>query len=566
MGLNTALQIGRSGLLSSQRALQTAGNNLANVGTEGYHRQSVNLAPTRTHELQQGVRIGTGVGVDSIQREVNQAVESRLRGAVGDEHRSQTRQQLLERVESIENELSDAGLSDRMNQFFNNWNELANKPQDGSLRRVVVEEARSLSGFVQDMRTELTKLRTQVDDSINSSVDRVNELLNRVENLNEQIGGSEASGGEAMALRDERDRALKELSGFLDISTQQRKSGEVDVYVGSEPIVMNGDSRGVELAQREQDGKEVTRLVTRDNKAALELSTGKLAAQLRFDREDLDSAIDTVDTFAKQLIYQVNRKHSQGQGLELIDRVTSDNAVKDATAALDSSAAGLTHAVEHGSFKLHVTQRSTGQRQSHTIDVDLDGIGSDTTLQDIASAIDGKANVSASVTSGNRLSINTASDDFAVSFSDDSSGALAALGVNSFFTGKDATDIAVSDAVRTNPNRLAASGDHRAGDNSTALAIAGLRDAPVGALNDQSLPEYWRGHVERVGVELSEAKEQTQADQAVRENLQQQQQSISGVNVDEQTIDLMQYQRAFQASARFVSTVDQMMQTLLQSV
>jgi flagellar hook-associated protein 1 FlgK len=566
MGLNTALQIGRSGLLTSQHALQTTGNNLANVGTDGYHRQSVNLSPTRTHDLQQGVRIGTGVGIDSIQREVDQAVESRLRAAVGDENRSQTRQELLGQIESIENELSDAGLSDRMNQFFNNWNELANQPQDQSLRRVVVEEARALSDFVKDMRGELTKLRTQVSKNVQASTDRVNELLTRVENLNEQIGTNEAAGSEAMALRDERDRALKELSEYLDISTQEGKTGQTDVYVGSEPIVLNGDSRGVQLDERKENGETVTKLVTGDNKAELDLSSGKLAAQLRFEREDLAGAIDTVDTFAKQLIYQVNRKHTQGQGLELIDQVTSEHAVDDATVGLNRTAAGLKHDVGHGSFELHVTQRSTGQRQSHTIDIDLDGIGPDTTLQNVANAINSKANVSASVTGGGQLKISTGSNDFAVSFSDDTSGVLAALGVNGFFNGADATDIAVDEAVRSNVNRLAASGDHRAGDNSTALAVAGLRDQAVAPLNDQSLSEYWRGHVERVGIELSEAKEQNQADQTVRENLHERQQSISGVNVDEQTVNLMQHQRAFQASARFITTVDQLMQTLLQSV
>ena len=567
MGLSQSLQIGQSGLLSAQQALQTAGNNLANVGTRGYHRQSVDLAPTRTTPTGANQRIGTGVGIESIGREVNQALDSRLRGAVADENRSTTREQLLGRIESIENELSGASLSDRLNQFFNNWSELANSPEDQSLRRVVTNEASSLSSFVQSMRTELTNLRSQVTKQINSSADRVNELLTRIEELNHKIGQNEATGGEAMSLRDERGRALKELSEYIDISTQSRSNGEVDVYVGSEPVISNGDSRGVELAEREQDGETVTRLVTKDNKAALDLTSGTLAAQLRVKREDVAGAIDKVDQFAKQLIYQVNRRHSQGQGLELIDNVTSDNAVNDATAALNSDAAGLKHSVTHGSFKLHVTQQSTGQRQTHTIDVDLDGInpGSDTTLQSVANAIDGKANVNASVTTGGELKIDTG-DDFAVSFTDDSSGLLAAMGINSFFKGADATDIAVSDAVQSNPGRLAVSANHQKADNGTALAIAGLRDEPIGALNGQSLSGFWRNHVEQVGIEVSEAKEQGKADQAVRENLKQQQQAVSGVNVDEQTIDLMQYQRAFQASARFVSTVDQMMQTLLQSV
>jgi flagellar hook-associated protein 1 FlgK len=568
MGLTTALQIGRSGLLSSQQALQTAGNNLANVNTPGYHRQRVDLSATATQRVQPDARIGTGVGVDAIGRQVSQAVEARLRSAIGDENHSQTRQQLLGQIESIQNELSDTSLSNRLDQFFNNWSELANKPQDESLRNVVVNEAQTLTRFVQNMRSEMTKLRTQVTEATQSSVTRINELLSRVETLNDRISSREASGGEAMALRDDRGQALEELGQYLDVSTQQHKNGEVDVFVGSKPIMLNGQSRGVTLTERQIDGQSVTKLVTEQGKTALDLSSGKLAAQLKFKRNDLDDAINTLDTFAKQLIYQVNRKHTQGQGLTGIDQVTSDNAVADTTAALNSAEADLAHQVEHGSFKLHVTQKSTGQRQTHVIDVDLDGInpGSDTTLQSLASAINGKANVSASITASGQLQIQSGGDDFSLSFSDDSSGALAALGVNSFLTGKDATDIGVNSAVAQNVNRVAAASDHQRGDNGTALAIAGLRDEAVGALNNSSLTEYWRQHVERVGIEVSEAKEQAQADQTVRENLKEQQQSVSGVNVDEQTLDLMQYQRAFQASARFVSTVDQLMQTLIQSI
>jgi flagellar hook-associated protein 1 FlgK len=567
MGLNGALDTGRSGLLSAQKALQTAGNNLSNAATKGYHRQRASLSAAPTVQDQANVRLGTGVQVDSVTREVDQAVEARLRGAMSDHEGSAVRQELLGQVEAIHNSLADNSLSDRLTAFFDNWDELANNPEDTALRTTLTEQASSLSEFVQQTRGELTNLRRQVRASVDESVNEVNKLLGQVEELNDRIASSEGSGGEAMSLRDERGRVLEKLSEQIDISTQSRHNGQVDVYVGSEPLVLNGDARPVEIQRRERDGEEVRQLVVKDNQAPLAASSGKLASRLDFEQNDLKAAIGTLDEFAQQLIYQVNRKHSQGQGLELIGTTTSEHHVGDATAALDSDDADLAHDIEHGSFKLHVTQTSTGQRQTHQINVDLDQVdpANNTSLQDLANQINAAGNVSASVTSDDRLKIDSG-DDFAVSFTDDTSGALAGLGVNGFFAGEDASDIAVDQTVRQRPARVAASGNHHRGNNDTARAISGLREEKVTALGEASLSDHWHSHVEQIAADTAEAKQQTEADNVVRENLSQQQQAISGVNVDEQTIDLMQSQRAFQASARFITTVDELMTTLLQSV
>jgi flagellar hook-associated protein 1 FlgK len=239
--------------------------------------------------------------------------------------------------------------------------------------------------------------------------------------------------------------------------------------------------------------------------------------------------------------------------------------VADVTAALNAEEAELDFEPGHGSFSIHVTQQSTGQRVTESISVDLDGIdaGNDTTLTSLAAAIDAVENVSASVTSDGRLRITADGNDFKVSFSDDSSGVLASLGINTFFVGRRATDIEVNEVVAARPTLIAAGQGHVLGDNRNALALVGLRSESLDELSGFSLTEYWGRHVEDFAIRLSQAKQSVEADTVVRENLQAQQQSISGVNPDEETINLIQYQRAYQASARFLSVVDEMMQTLL---
>ena len=569
MAFGGSLQIGRSGLLNAKHALDTVGHNLSNAATRGYHRQEVALKPANGNEIAQGVFVGQGVRVSSVTRQVNHALEGRVRSAIADESGAAERQDLLTRLESIENEFSESDLSSRLTKFFDAWSELANNPQDTSLRSLVTREGRNLGTFIQGMRQQMVALRSQTGEAADSAAGRVNDLLGQVETLNDKIALQEGGQGSAAGLRDQRGQVLDKLGEYLDISTiTNSDNGNVDVYVGSTPLVLNGDSRGVELVSKTENGETRKELVVADDQTPLNVSDGKLGAMVEFRQDDLKTAIDTLDTFANQLVWQVNRQHSQGQGLELQDQVTGAYKAEDATAALNDSDAGLKFTPEHGSFQLHVTQTSTGQRQSTSIDVDLDGINpaGDTTLSSLAAQINGVANVNASVTADNRLKITTASDDYKLSFSDDSSGALAALGINTYFQGSDAQDIDVADKLKDAPRLIAAAQGHLEGDNRNALAIEQVREQSSDALNGFSLTGYWNRHVEEFGARLGEAREQVKASETVVSNLKQQQQAVSGVNTDEEAVDMMRYQRAYQASARFLSTVDQMMQTLMQSV
>lgn len=568
MSFGGSLQIGRSGLLTAQTALDTVGHNLSNAATRGYHRQQASLNPANSQDNGQGVSVGRGVQIEAITRQVNDALLGRLRSAIAEESGSSRRQELLRQLEAIEHEFTDADLTTRLGRFFDGWSELANNPQDKSLRALVTREGEQLASFVRDLHARIGDLNKQTLDETASATRQVNELLGRVEELNDKIGVQEGSGTSAAGLRDRRDNALAELAEYLDISTVAQDNGKVDIYVGSEPIMLNGKSRGVELKRDEDDsGKLLEKLVTADDQSTLDAAAGNLGAMMRFRQDDLPEAVGALDALAHELVWAVNRQHSQGQGLSLHDSITSGYRVEDADAALNAPESGLDFTPGHGSFRLHVTQDSTGERKSSTINLDLDGIDpdNDTSLNDLAATIDAVENVSASVTAAGRLEITTAADH-RVSFSDDTSGVLAALGVNTFFEGGGASDIAVDQRIAAAPELLAVSQDHTVGGNANAHAIAAVRDKPAEAIGGLTIREHWNRHVEDYGARLAEAGDRLEADASVRENLESQHQSVSGVNVDEEAVDLMRYQRAYQASARFLSVVDEMMQTLLQSV
>ena len=568
MGLTSSLQIGRSGLLASQTGIEVTGNNLSNLTTAGYHRQSTTLAPSRSHEVQNGIFLGQGVQVQQIVRHVDNALEGRIRNGIADQSFSLTSQTLLSQIESVQNELSDIDLSTQLGEFFNAFSELANTPEDNAVRTVVIQQGETLASFIRNLKVDLTDQRTQLDESIDASAAAVDDLLSRIAAINLEIVKSEKGAGGAHGLRDQRDALLSELSSFMDISVNEQSSGSVDVFVGSLPIVLENENRGVELRKKTVNNKLQIDVIIKADGSVLSPTSGKLAALVQGREKDLNNAIDVLDQFAGELIFQVNRIHSQGQAIRGATSVTGDYRATDPTLALNDPAAGLAFTPTHGSFQINVTQRSTGQRNTSVINVDLDGINpaTDTSLNSLAAAINAVPDINASVTPDGRLQISGITSDFEISYNDDTSGALAALGINTFFSGTNAKDITLNSTVATDPGNITAALGHVPGDNRSALAMVALRSQGIASLNNFSLTEYWNRHVQDYATRNAQADQQLQADTVVRQNLEAQQQAVSGVNADEEAINLLIFQRAYQGSARFISVVDELLQTLLSLV
>ena len=562
MSLTSALHIGASGLLVNQTALEVTGNNLANAATEGYSRQRVNLTPGTPIDQGGGQFIGTGVRVQEIARIVDDALNARLRFATSDYQGALADQNVLSQIEQIHNSLSDGDLSSRMSQFFNSFRELANSPTDPGLRSLVISEGRSLAGYLQGVNDDLVGLRTQIDDSIRSAVSEVDELLTRIGNVNHQIAIAEAGQGGANTLRDERDQLVDELSKFLDITTREQPSGTVDVFSGSTPLVLGTGSRGLDVEFENLDGQLSIKMRVRQDGQVIEPRSGTVGALVNARENDVNAAIATLDEFAGGLIFEVNKVHASGQGETGFGSVVSTYTAADSTVALNDPTNLLPFVPNNGTFSLHTVQQSTGLRQTTQIDIDLDGVGADTTLDDLAAAIDAVANISATVGADGRLNISSDTPDIKFSFSDDSSGALASLGINTFFTGKNATDIDVNQRLIDDVSLLAAGADHVTGDNRTALALSELGSTAVDSLGGLSMQDYWTRHIQDYAIRADSANQSVDASGIIAEGLLTQKQSVSGVSLDEEAVMMLKFQRAFEANARFVAVLDEMTELL----
>lgn len=563
MSLTGAINIARTGLLVNQSALEVTGQNMANAATKGYSRQTAVTSPLLGVEIKPGVFLGRGVALDDIVRHVDEALNTRLRSAVADQHASEARQDLLRQIESVHNELNGAGLSTQLSKFFNAFSELTVNGADSGLRTLAISQGRQLASFIGGLGDDLNRLRDQVERAIGDATTTVNNLLDQIQTINRSITGAEGGQGGGHGLRDARDRVLAELSRYLDISTVDLPNGEIDVFVGSTPLMLAGENRGVNVDYASVNGQvQVTLRVAEDN-TPIPANSGRIGQLIESRNDDVIAAVDTLNTFAGQLIFQVNRLHSQGQGEQGFSTLTGTYRVDDTTVPLTDALTELPFTPGNGSFTLHVTQKSTGTRASVRIDVNLDGIGADTSLEDLAASIDAVANVSATITPQKTLNITSDSGDFAFTFSDDTSGVLAALGLNTYFVGRDATDIDVNPLLTATAAFLATRRGHEADLNGTAQAIADLQNTALSELEGLSLRAYWTRHVEDYAIRTAATDEAFNARSIVAEALEAQRQGVSGVNIDEEAINLIGYQRAFQGSARFISVIDQLMETLL---
>ena len=566
MSLIGALNAGQSGLAVQQAAIQVTGNNISNAGNADYTRQVADLSPNPDQQLSPGIFVGTGVNLTAIQRQIDDALESRIRGSISDNSAADTTQQWLSRVEATFNELGTDDLSTALSTFFNSWSNLANKPQDMGLRQVVVQDGDTLAKKFMTQRQQLNDLSSNLTTELQSQVQAADNLASEVANLNSQIVNAEGgTGGTANALRDQRDAVLKKLAQLMNVSTVQQDNGAVNVYVGSEPLVFNGDSRGVALQYQTVNGAVTPTVVFKTTSGTIPLGGGGQLGALADVQARVTGVVNQVDTLAHNLIFELNKLHAAGQGIEGLSSVTGSNAVADATKPLNSAAAALQFAPNNGSFVVHVRQKATGLVTSTLVQVNLTGQPTDTTLNSLVGSLNGINGVTASVVGG-KLQISAANTAVDLSFSQDSSGVLAALGVNTFYTGKDASDIAVNSAIVNQPQLLAAAKNGDSADNQTALAIAALESQPVAALNGSSLKDTYQSMINGVATQTAAATTNAQATQVVMNTLQAQRESLSGVSLDEEAINMMRQQRAFQGAAKLVSTVNDMMQTVLDMV
>jgi flagellar hook-associated protein 1 FlgK len=313
------------------------------------------------------------------------------------------------------------------------------------------------------------------------------------------------------------------------------------------------------------------------------LTGGKLAALFNFKDDYVGRYREKLDAIANSLAWELNRRHSQGTGLEKLTSVYGTYSVVDDTRALSSGSSGLVYGskLTSGSANIYIYNASTGLLISGAaLDFDSAALGQQNfnpvtaTINDVRDAINGSFGTYLTATVVNHKLSISAKDGYTFAFGTDTTGVVAALGLNTFFDGSTCSDLGVNSSITTNQANLCTghvngAGEANQGDPTTATAIADLRSAKVDVTTiregtvSQSIVKYYDSLVGTVGADTAKVKFNYEYKKTLASDLNDRQQSISGVNLDEEMSSLIKYQHAYTAAAKLITTADQMLQTLL---
>jgi flagellar hook-associated protein 1 FlgK len=565
--LGASFSIGRSALAAYQAAISIVGQNIANAANADYTRQTGRLTAEVGGPVFGGMRPGAGVRLSELRRHIDEALESRLRLASAGRERVGVIYRSLNQTEALYNELTEQDVSTQLGSMFAGFGAIQTSPQDPGARNLAIAAADTLIQSLRRQRAGLISQVEELNDQAATGAQRGSELAAQIAHLNARIVAEEGGGVRlASALRDQRDAALRELSELMDIHVREQDSGSVNVYVGSEPLVQFDRSRGLTVQRQLDGGLEKASIRFADNNGPVVLREGQLAGALQVRDVYVQEQLDRLDALAGGVIYEVNRIHSTGRGLIGYTSLTGSYAVADADAALNSTAAALDFPVTNGTFIVHVRDKASGQEITRQINVDLDGLNNDgASLNDLAAALDAVPGLRATVTTDNRLTLS-ADAGFEYHFSEDSSGALAALGVASFLVGTNAATIDVAADVRRDPRLIAASLSGASADGDNAGRLATLAVTASALLGGSTIQEFHAASIDLLAVQAGGALTASEVADAVYSSLVAQRESVSGVSLDEEAINLARYEQAFAGASRYIGVLDNLATEVLSLV
>lgn len=575
-GIYNMLDISRWALHASTRALDTVSHNVANVNTPGYSRQETVLATRGAQYTAEGW-YGNGVKVTNVIQHVDKLIQQQITDKSCQLGFYDSRLVQLQRLEALDNEAGESSLGKSLTNFFNAWQQLSLNPESTAVRQAVRESGQNLASRLNTINEDLEQVGRDLDGYLSSGVTEINQICRRIADLNSKIISTEAMGKTANDFRDERQRQIEDLSQKLNIQWFEDGKGSVSVFTGQGAVLVQENyprtSDADPLAFQEMTDYTDRQVVWTGTNQVLDqtqITGGELGGWLKVRNEDLQGMQDFMDELAETVVWQVNYQHSQGAGQTKFTDVTGTYKSVDYQTALNGSTNTLPFKDQLQSGSLTIWVYEAGTRRSYTVNVDpSDHITA--VAQNINAVInptlDASLNPLATVVGGQQLRFQ-ATGGIEFSFASDTSGLLAAMGINTFFDGYNAGNVAVNALVQADVARIAAgrlldTGEQATGDNQNALDIADLKDAEAMTSGTQTFNESVISFASSLGSNIANTEDSQTFANTANTQLQNMRDQVSAVNMDEEMIKMIQYQRAYQSAAKLISVADEMLQTLL---
>lgn len=473
MSILSILDIGKSGITAQRLALEVTSQNVSNVNTPGYSRQTTVFA-SGTVSMERGFPLGNGVQVAEIQRAYDDFLQLQLKNESSTNGNATTLLSAMNRAEQLFNEFTADGLGKSLQDFFKAWQDLSVNPQGKPERQAVLARAGQLVDQFQRVNGYLNDIRTEANQSLEGITADVNDQLRQIATLNGQIQQVEIRGTTANELRDKRDLVVRQLSEKVGITYLEQPDGMLNISLAlGQPLVLGTDAANLSLQPDPLNGGLYKVLTTPPGgNTAIDITTivggpnngqGEMGGTLQVRDTLVADFIADLDELAFTLATEVNAAHSAGFGL------TGSTGLDFFTAP--AAMAGYS----------------------------------------------GMGGIAVNITNTN--------------------------------------DIAAADADPA----VGGTGNNK---NSTTIASIYDKVLPMSSGNT-NLEGFYNALVGKVGVAVQNAERAQTLSEGVIKQLDNLRESNSGVSIDEELANLIKYQKAFEGSARLITTGAEMMDTIL---
>ncbi|KAA0524960.1 flagellar hook-associated protein FlgK [Enterobacter kobei] len=543
--MSSLINSAMSGLSAAQSALNTVSNNISSYNVAGYTRQTTVLGASNS-TLTGGGWVGNGVYVSGVQREYDAFITNQLRAAQTQSSGLTTRYQQMSKIDDVLSDTTNS-LSTTLQDFFKSLQTLVSNAEDPAARQTVLGKA---DGLVNQFKTNDQYLRdqdSQVNTAISTSVDQINNYAKQIANLNVQISrltgvGAGASPNE---LLDQRDQLVSELNKIVGVDVTIQDSGTYNISIANGYSLVQGSNASQLAAVKSSADPARTTIAYVDAVAGSveikekQITTGSLGGLLTFRSQDLDQARNTLNQMALAFADAMNTQHQAGfdangdPGGKLFDF---------------GSPAVLSNGKNTGSASVTATMTDSTKVQATNYKVEYNG--TDWTIT--------------------RLSDNTS-----FTAQPDTSGNLSFDGLNVNISGsantkdsfivKPVNDVIINmDVTISDESKLAMASANGSGasDNTNGQKLLDLQSARLVGGN-KTFNDAYASLVSTVGSTTASLKTSSETKVNVVTQLTKQQQSISGVNLDEEYGNLQRYQQYYLANAQVLQTASTLFDALI---
>ncbi|QHB33014.1 flagellar hook-associated protein FlgK [Yersinia canariae] len=549
---NSLMNTAMSGLSAAQYALSTVSNNITNFQVAGYNRQNTIFAQNGGTLSPAGF-IGNGVTVTGVNREYNGFITNQLRASQTQSSGLTTYYQQISQIDNLLSNTSN-NISTTIQDFFSNLQNLVSNAGDDAARKTVLGKGEGLVNQFQNADKYLRDMDTGVNQKISDSATQINNYAEQIAKLNDQITRLRGSsgGGEPNALLDQRDQLVTELNQIVAVTVTQQDGDAYNVsFAGGLSLVQGPNAYKVEAIPSSADATRLTLGYKHGTSATTEidesrLTSGSLGGTLKFRSEALDSARNQLGQLALVMADSFNTQHKAG-----FDANGEEGT--DFFSFADPSV--LKNAKNQGDASLSVAYTDTSKVKASDYTVEFDG----TDWQVTRLSDNTKVPTTSGTDANGKPTLNF--DGVAVSITNGTQGPEA----KDKFTIKTVSNVAANLQVAIkDSSMIAAAGtkDGGASDNVNAQALLDLQTKKL-VDSKATFSGAYAGLVSNVGNQTATAKTNSTAQANIVKQLTAEQQSISGVNLDEEYGDLQRFQQYYLANAQVIQTASTLFNALL---